>query len=65
MLLRLTGKTSKGKNRIVANGTDWFVLDWHSPIRKDSWFVLSSLTSEKRWIRKSNDPDFNVQILEM
>lgn len=64
MLIRLTAKTNKARNRIAMHGANWFVLDWHSPIRKDSWFVVSSLTSDKRWIKKTGDENFNVEVVE-
>lgn len=65
MKLRLTGKTQHGKNRVNENGEIWESCDdVTSPLRCQQMLIQSPKTGNLRWIHISNDPDFDIKIVE-
>lgn len=62
MLIKLTGKTRFGKNRVQAHGEIWktkraFVIN------PDAWFLESAKTGDQRWVLKKDDQNFNVELI--
>ena len=62
MVVKLTGKTNHGKNRVREHGSKWEVLDHTSPLQPNKLWVRSTLTWDTRWVHPTNDTNFNVVI---
>tara|TARA_R100001509_G_scaffold55257_1_gene30465 strand:+ start:205 stop:408 length:204 start_codon:yes stop_codon:yes gene_type:complete len=65
MITKLSGKTRHGKNRIAQHGIHWLVQADGKFKGNPAWLVSSMHKSDKgdfnrRWILKTNDPDFEV-----
>ena len=73
-VLRLTGKTHKGKNRTSTAewGRDWIVWrvneDHQSvgivSLQDDLEVERSSLPESFRWVERTEDPDFEIEVVE-
>ena len=75
MLLKLTGKTNHGKNRINQHGEIWRVKEdstfrgqpaWHlqSIDKTFGGFKDGHRDFDGRWVLKQNDPNFDWEIVE-
>jgi hypothetical protein len=58
-VIRLKGKTLKGKNRINRGGDDWKIVAFH----EDHGALLQSIKVGQREMFWLNSPDQNVQIV--
>lgn len=72
MILKLSAKTKKGKERIKRWGELWEVKE-NTNSDQSSWLLTSisdlnqsmaGLGDSTRWVKKVNDPDFDIQIME-
>lgn len=62
MILILSGKTKKGKNRIQQHGQEWLVLkSLLVPKLAGKHFIESLKTKDIRWIQKENDFNFKIE----
>ena len=72
--IQLKGLSHKGKNRIRENGDRWTVLAetervLFAPGIKGPWLFITPVGSSQddkaaRWIKATNDPDFNIIVLD-
>jgi hypothetical protein len=63
-LIRLTGRSVHGKNRVREHGGDWVVTGRHTRIRpmpQHKRSVKSVQTGSERWISLIEDKDFLVE----
>lgn len=67
-MLKLRGKTRKGKNRVKEHGEFWEILEEkHADCCNGiGWLIIPKNGDENaiRWINKTNDPDFEVEVVE-
>jgi len=68
-ILRLKGKSRKGKNRVKENGDDWVILEAVSSVsalKGQPGFLIAPVAdliegydrNKMRWMHQQNDPDF-------
>lgn len=69
MIVKLTAKSAKGKQRIKRDGARWTVRRVHSgvipfaPTDVGPWLhIESEATGDDRWVRQTNDSDFIVDM---
>lgn len=68
--IQLKGLSQKGKNRIKENNTIWVVLAetdsvLFAPGKPGPWLFISPIGKDQndkasRWIKSSDDPDFEI-----
>ena len=63
MRFRLIGLSQKGKNRVRENGEVWVETHTTSPLRGNEILLKAEKTGNMRWVRKANDPDFDMEII--
>ena len=68
-VLDLQGKSNKGKQRIKQYGSTWIllaVIDIKDSLIDKDWYIAPITSDElaaERWVRSTNDPDFEVKVI--
>ncbi len=65
-MVKLTGRSKRGRERIKAHGSEWVVhCSWHRvQFSSDTgpWLLVGSLlTRDTRWVHQDRDPNFKVE----
>ena len=69
MMIRLTGKTRKGKNRVNTNGAEYDFVESRDKVSFDDepgpWLLITSIANPKsmRWVHKTDDIDFIIEVI--
>lgn len=62
MIVKVEGKSSKGKNRIIEHGLLWRVAVFNGSMNRVG---LESLNTQYvRWVDSQNDKDFKIVFIE-
>lgn len=67
MILRLKGKTQKGKNRVRELGNEWELVERRDSVlfsqEKGPWLLVVPVSNPEkpRWIHENNDVDFEIE----
>ncbi len=69
MLVRLTGKSKHGKNRIQQHGSTWVVVQRGRFAGRAAFMVASMENTDRgrrdgRWVHIRDDKDFNWEIID-
>lgn len=65
-IIRLEGKTQKGKNRIRELGDEWIAVKQQNTVSFSNdfgpWVLIHPIDNidKPRWIKQDNDPDFQI-----
>ena len=60
MVVRLTGKTNHGKNRVRENGIEWEVVNKDNGAGR--WVLKSITTGDLRNVHPTEDKDFIMEV---
>jgi len=60
-VVKLTGKTKKGKERVKQFGTLWTIETRVDPTGQGRWCVVCP--PSMRWVHPTHDADFDVELL--
>jgi hypothetical protein len=64
MIVKLTGISGHGRNRIREQGQVWVQHHTTSPLRSDSVLLKSIKTGDLRWVRWHNDDHFDIEVVK-